>query len=236
MSTSLTAPGGLGWRKESDLRNLNHLLRTVVAPQKPRSHHWTMPLAPANQLATGTCTGHAAWHRLVTTPIAMDPRKIPSPFDIYRRAVLLDQWSDNDSDATAPQAELQAGSSTLGVMKALKEFGLISRYVWCYTAEDVILGVGYHGPVCIGIAWFESMFQPDGEGFIHLDPASGIAGGHEVLVIGWDQTRGVAEVLNSWGPGFGKNGRFYVAGETLRDLIERYDGEGATATEIRAKA
>jgi hypothetical protein len=225
----------LGWRKENDLRNLNHLLRATLAPEKPRSRHWSMPLPAADQGATGTCVGHSGWHRLVTTPVSMDPRRIPSPFDLYRQAVLLDQWSDNDGDATAPQAALQAGTSTLGLMKALVELKLISRYVWAYTADDLIAGVSHHGPVNLGIAWFNSMFEPDGEGFIHLDQRSGLAGGHELLVIGWDQSKGVAEILNSWGPGWGKRGRCYLSGEDLRALLEQLDGEAATPTEIRPK-
>jgi hypothetical protein len=230
----MTPPYGLGFRKESDIRNLRFLIRAGLPPSpKPRTRHWTMPIPAADQKATGTCVGHAGWHRLVTTPIAMDPTKIPSPFQIYRWCVQFDQWADNDAEATASDADLQAGTSTLGLMKALVKLGLISRYAWAYTAQDVILGVGYHGPVTIGIAWFNSMFNPDQEGFVKADEQSGLAGGHEVLVTGWDQKRGVAELLNSWGPDFGKNGRFYFSGETLRDLIEKYDGEGATPTEVR---
>lgn len=227
---------GLGFRKESDIRNLRFLLRAELPPApKPRTRHWTMPLPAADQKATGTCVGHAGWHRLVTTPIAMDPTKIPTPFQIYRWCVQFDQWTDNDAEATAPDADLQAGTSTLGLMKALVKLGLISRYAWAYTTDDLILGVSHHGPVTIGIPFYDSMFEPDAAGLVRVSPTAKLAGGHEMLVLGWDTKTGLAEVLNSWGPTWGKQGRCYMAGETLYRLIDREDGEASSPVEVRPK-
>lgn len=112
------------------------------------------------------------------------------------------------------------GSSGLGVAKALKALGLATSYSHAFSLSALTSAL-QHGPVMIGIPWLNSMEDPDGDGRIIVEPASGIAGGHEVEIARYDASMGDYWITNSWGSGWGIDGRAYLTTPDLRWLLSQ---------------
>jgi len=177
------------------------------------------------------CVGHAWAGWLQAAP--MRTMRGPSPYAIYDRCVLIDEWAQNDQDPNR-----QFGTSVRAGAKVLAEQGRVAEYLWAFDVDTVRRWVlGGRGTVVLGIEWHGGMMRPDNEGFVR--PIGGVVGGHAILLCGIDDRRGFATMQNSWGTdygGWGQNGRSVGAGrcrislEHLDELIRR-DGEAATAVE-----
>lgn len=194
--------GGLGRLPATDPRNERHRMRRLLAAPPPALpvpdlRTWPFSGIPLDQGETGTCTTHAAAHFLHCGPLPH--RGFLNPFDLYRETVLLDEYTDNDAEATGPIEKMQGGSSGTGAAKALEKRGLISEYLWADTLADLTLWVLTRGPVMVGTNWYRGMFEPTPEGFVKIPQRDRIAGGHEWLIRAVDVRRGVAEAVNSWG-------------------------------------
>jgi len=199
-----------------------------------KSNLWPFFDTPLNQGETGTCVGHGWKGWLSTAPIIQsDVEDAPHPFDIYDQATQVDEWSDNDHDV-----QRQFGTSVRAGAKVLQSMGFLKEYRWVYDvmgAADWLAGIDEQGrfvggPLVIGVNWYNSMFNTDAEGFLWA--SGGIAGGHCVCLTGWNERKGFAYGLNSWGPAWGRKGRFYLPGEVLSKLLSE-DGEACTAAEVR---
>lgn len=204
---------GFGRLKSTDPRNVSYLMHRALAPVEAANpvllKTWGFRGTPLDQGNTGTCTGHAGAHFIHCSPIAH--RKFIDPFLLYREAVLLDEYPDNDLDATRENKDLQAGSSGTGVAKALEHRGTISEYLWAQRFEDAITWVLTRGPVMVGSNWYSSMMTPTPAGYLTVQGGASIVGGHEWLIRGVDKKRGLALMVNSWGGGWGGSGRWVGA-------------------------
>lgn len=233
-----------GRLKSIDPRNGNFLMHRNLSPGEalkvPNVHSWGFTGSVLDQGNTGTCTAHAAAHFLHASPIAH--KGFIDPFALYREAVLLDEYSDNDGDATArSNSDLQAGSSGTGVAKAMDKRGLLSEYLWAQRMEDAIVWVLSRGPVMVGSNWYTSMEDTTSEGYVKITPGAGVAGGHEWLIRGADKKRGIVLCVNSWGNAWGggtarwagndlKGGHFLLDFDTLARLFHE-DGDAVSAIE-----
>src|SRR4051794_17594484 len=103
---------GLGRVHESDDRDCLYPASLVLdrLSTRRRSAPWKR-WRVLDQGETGTCVGHGwrGWYENEPT-LHLDGEGRDA-FAIYRQAVLLDGDPSNDADATAPVAQLQAGSS-----------------------------------------------------------------------------------------------------------------------------
>ena len=88
----------------------------------------------------------------------------------------------------------------------------IKNYYQCAGIEDTKQAV-YNGyPVLVGTIVFKSFYEISNTNPIMPEPRidgtslEPMAGGHMMLIVGWDKTG--FTVLNSWGDGFGKKGLF----------------------------
>jgi hypothetical protein len=179
-----------------------------------------------DQGATPQCVGYAGWGWLRGGPVIN--KDLPfTPSDLYHWAQERDEWPGEDYE----------GTSTLGLMKALKDKGYISEYRWALDAETLVAWVLENGPVVVGTNWYMDMFTPDRWGFI--SPAGENVGGHEWRIVGASRTRqcpdgttGAVRMINSWGTGWGQNGRAWVSITDLDRLIKE-DGEAVTAPELK---
>lgn len=230
------ADRGLGRRHAPDSRDGQFLLTAHPLAQavvSRKSKTWSMFAPVLDQGQTGTCVGHGWRHRLTASPVVVKPNVPPSAFDIYDAAILLDEWPENDHDTAR-----QDGTSVRAGAKALQARGLLSEYRWATdvdTAANWVGGVdaGGHwvgGPVVIGVNFYQSMFNLDSEGYMRITPGSALAGGHCMLLIGWNEQRGRFRGLNSWGGSWGQAGRFWLAGETAARLFSE-NGEVCTPSE-----
>lgn len=214
---------GLGYLREFDHRNTLYpatLLMAEDAPLKTQMH--AMFKKELDQGNTGTCVAHAGVHFLRTTPVVQDA----NPFSLYALCCGLDAWTDNDN------GDLQFGTSVLALMKALKQEGRISAYLWATAAQQTARWLSEKSPVVIGVPWYSSFTTPDAEGIIRLPATARIEGGHAVLLRGWNNKRGMFRLVNSWGSNWAQQGQAWLPAEVLERLI-REGGEVALPSEVR---
>ena len=84
------------------------------------------------------------------------------------------------------------------------------------TINNIKVAVNTGYPVMIGFTVYNSFFDTGSDGNMPA-PSGGIAGGHAVCIIGFDDTHanqdgstGALYIKNSWGSGWGANGYFWM--------------------------
>lgn len=115
------------------------------------------------------------------------------------------------------------GSDGLAAAQTAQLLGLIISYTHAFT-EDALKTALQTGPVMWGTVWLNSMFDTDSAGNLLVDRASGVAGGHELCICGYDVEADKYLVANSWGTGWGAAGYCYVAGQYMDWLLSQ-DGD-----------
>jgi hypothetical protein len=222
----------LGRNQWLDARSLTFMVENKVEEMgRPlRSQEWERVLAILDQGDLGSCTGNAGAGALGTQPFfgAVGQDVLPSPDDgeaaeefavqLYADATKVDGYP-----GVYPPDD--TGSSGLAICKVLKSRGTIRGYRWARTAYG-LLQLLQSGPVLQGMPWYNAFFEPDSDGFIdsnHAWPSSGVAGGHEVEAIGVEldtQDAFDSAIIydNSWGAGWGEEGRFRMRLRTYERL------------------
>lgn len=223
---SVLAP--LGRLRQWDDQNLEHVLPKKRIPAGIRRRHWHVH-SILDQGNTSECVGHAGWSWLAGGPVVNRPPFTPTV--LYNWARERDEWPGENYE----------GTSTLGLMKALKERGYINEYKWALDAATIVAWVLTKGPVCVGTNWHLDMFPGivTKHGF-YVEPTGPIEGGHEYPIFGvdldrWtpDGSKGAVRFPNSWGNTWGsEKGRAWMSIKALDSLIKA-DGEAVTSTEIR---
>ncbi|MGW2861961.1 C1 family peptidase [Streptomyces sp. NPDC001205] len=232
----LPARGRFGRHVEHDPRSLEYA-HGVLPETAIKSVSWARRAPVLDQGQLGSCTANAGTGLLVTdsaarpglrsvtisTAAARASHGIFTPgvyapdedfaVRLYSLATLLDSISGH-------YPPTDTGSSGLGVAKALKALGLATSYSHAFSLPALTSAL-QHGPVMIGIVWLESMFDPDGDGRIVVDQSSGVAGGHEVEIAQYDAATGDYWITNSWGSGWGVDGRGYLTTPDLRWLLSQ---------------
>lgn len=250
---------GLGRLKSADRdEDEKFLLRRALPddrPPAPAINSWDLPASQLRfQGRTGTCIEHGGVHFLKAAPVrTRSEAKLPAQFSLYRKIVLVDEWSANDYEATTTDPEqLQSGSSVRALMKVLVAEGYVEGYGWEFTYSPASEWVRRNGPVIVGTNWYESMFNLTREGFAKITPTTTLAGGHCYLWVGSNTKRGIDLWANSWErwgidrraftskagsvtlANSTQRGFFMTAAEDTERLIHE-DGEVTTATEKRWK-
>ena len=185
-------------------------------------------VAPLNQGSTGTCVGNAFAHRRAGGPVRVDGID-----EAWAQKLYLDAsakyWG-------TPDTTLSKGTSAVSACQVLLERGAIDRFEWVGNWNAGPLDLRYTllelGPVCVGSNWYTSMDSPVKVGnqfYMKVNYSSAVRGGHEFEIdrIDLDPEDGsdpYYAILNSWGPGWGKEGtaRFRIA--DLEQLI--FEGWG----------
>lgn len=223
---SVSPLAGMGRLIQKDKRSLSeHAMPVSLEDASNITHRFWNGGKVLDQGDSPMCVGFSGWGWLAGGPVVNHPPFTPQ--DLYKFAQDYDEWPGNDYD----------GSSTLGLMKALKDKGYVGEYVWAKDAETLVAWILLHGPVLVGTKWTTDMFTPDRHGFI--SPTGKDEGGHEWRIVGADRTkrcsdgsRGAVRMVNSWGVGWGDVGRAWISFKDLDTLIKD-DGEAVTVTEIK---
>lgn len=220
---------------------------TVILPENPSNphrlgrHQWQDPMAkkldarrgwrnkptlpvesvehrrncdPFDQGNLGSCTANAALGCLMTDPFytgrVFDEDDC---VDLYKLETKLDE---NDIPGVYPPED--TGSTGPWSMRALAQLGLITSY---QHANDYVtaLNLLIDGPISIGVTWFESMFNPDANGVIKVDLESGVGGGHQVCVVGFDVNAKLIKICNSWGTSYGVGGYCFLSWDDFAFLL-----------------
>ena len=163
--------------------------------------------------------GHAWAHELIARPVVTLVDHTYARERIYWEAQKIDPWDGGAYPGAAPFYE---GTAVLAGAKVCQALGHFAEYRWAFGLRDLILAVGYTGPVVLGINWYEGMFNPDVDGFIR--PTGLIAGGHALLVHGVSVSGSYVKIHNSWGPSWGQNGGAKITFTDLERLLNE-DGE-----------
>jgi hypothetical protein len=159
------------------------------------------------------------------------PNTGTNAIDLYRLAVTLDEFPQNDHEATAPVDQLQFGTSVRAGLKAGVQLGYFSNYVWAFSVSEIeqflLSGMG---TIIMGTVWKRGMANTNEEGILEVSGRD--EGGHCWDITGINTTRGLVRCQNSWGRAWGDNGRFWLSLENLEILLNE-DGEAAVPTEIK---
>lgn len=182
--------------------------------------YWIRHTPILDQGNLGSCTGEAMAGALGCDPLIgtakPEDRGQPLALSLYELATQLDgfpgQYPPDDT-----------GSSGLAVAKAAKQLGYIGAYHHAFTTLGMLRAL-QHGPVIIGINWYQGFDTPDTDGIISI--SGDVRGGHEVVIRGYDHDEALLHGDNSWGPGWGAQGSFSM---TL-DTWARLRREGADVT------
>lgn len=226
----MTSERILDWRPRFDERSRQFAIRGLVStPPKRRNKLWRTPAMPLDQLNEGACVTHGWTHEALSSPVIVDFSRLkfkdsprdPQQFAFwgYNEAKKIDEW----------EGENYEGTSVLAGAKLMQKVGVVKEYRWAFNIEEVIDAVLSKGPVVIGINWYDGMYETQGD---YLRVWGNLAGGHCLLVVGYKIEDGQEYLilLNSWGPGWGKNGLAKIAKADLARLLIEEGGEACIAT------
>ena len=94
-----------------------------------------------------------------------------------------------------------------------------------FSLDDLVLAVGYKGPVVMGTNWYSSMWDTDDNGWFPEGVSGEVVGGHCWLVRGVNVTRKEFLCRNSWGVNWGLYGDFRLKFDEMSQLLAA-SGEG----------
>lgn len=233
-----------GRRHVVDTRDLNYPMRLLLDPLQ--ANYFPHGLAPGTrhyrtgpiweQGHTGTCVEHGWRAKASAAPIM---QAVPLPhYDLYRKIVLVDEFPDNDSEATAPDDQLQAGTSVRAGAKVLQTMGMVKNYVWAGSVEDIrAWHLAGFGGVVLGTSWQADMMNTDTQGFVSA--TGSVVGGHCYASCGWNdrvkhngRTVPALRCQNSWGAEWGQAGFFWIEQDDLVKLMQD-SGEACAAVELK---
>lgn len=203
----------LGRIQQFDERSRAFPIRTLLEAKRPRSYTWACSTT-LDQGTEGACVGFSWAHELIARPVVVSGIDATTATGFYHAAQGLDPWDGGAYPGADPFYE---GTSVLAGAKAVQNAGYISEYRWAFGLDDVLLTLGYKGPVVLGIEWHEDMFDPDADGLLHV--SGGIAGGHAILANGVSLSRRLVRLHNSWGADWGRNGEAYIGFDDLAQLL-----------------
>jgi hypothetical protein len=167
---------------------------------------------PLNQGRVGSCTAEALCGALDSEP-NLNGSPALSQADavtVYERETALEG---------KPYPPNDPGGSGLMVCKAAKQLGLISSYQHAFGVQHALEALAVR-PVITGINWYTSFDTPDADGLVEIAPGATVRGGHEVVADGIDAENELVWFWNSWGPGWGKEGRFCMKFATWDQLLK----------------
>lgn len=182
----------------------------------------------------GSCTGNATVGALGCDPfyatlpatVVLDEAQAVRVYSLATQRDEFDGWYNIET------GETDTGSSGLGAAKAAKEFGYISGYRHAFSVADALAAL-QDFPIIAGIPWYSSFEEPDANGVVAIGPTAYVRGGHEICGDGYDADKGLVWFRNSWGPMWGKGGRFAMQVATFARLLSE-DGDVTVFTPLTA--
>lgn len=186
-------------------------------PKPIKSVRWEPSIPALDQGELGSCTGNAETHALAT-PCKLRPKGILGFVATEETAVQIYSAATKLDDIGGAYPPNDTGSNGTSVNKYAKKMGWIKSYHHALTLHATLAAL-QDGPLVVGMAWQEAMYYPHSSGLVNL--TGPVVGGHEVCLIGCDiQTRWL-EFRNSWSPGWGKNGNFFMTFEDFTVVLHQ---------------
>lgn len=222
-------PGYLGRQVEHDPRSLDYPISADLLPAKPATTRHARQIPILDQGQVGSCTGNDATGRVGTdpnySPIPDSNKYKPSATDadadeteardvVYHMATQLD-----NVPGTYPGQD--TGSTGLAAAKAVSKLGLISGYQHGFDLDTALRALSVM-PLGIGAAWKTGQDTPDSSGLVHY--TGSVRGGHQFTADEIIVEKKLVGFSNSWGLGFGVDGRFYMSWDDFGAMLDN-DGD-----------
>ncbi len=175
----------------------------------------------AEGIGVHNCTAEAGFGCLGTAPYYTDAlaAAVTKAYGSFDQAGAYKLYSAEETlDGDGPYPPQDNGSTGLTLAKVLRAAGLISGWTQTFTLDDALKALTQTAFVT-GTVWYNSMFTPSAEGVVTVDASSGVAGGHEYEVVGYDDAKGLVRFANSWGAGWGVEGYFFMQAEDWGSLL-----------------
>jgi len=225
--------GRLGRHVEHDSRSLAYA-HPVLPKSALKPVQWVRRIPILNQGNLGSCTGNAFTGVLgtdsvgrtapVSVSVTADSKGVFTagtyPLD-EAFAVLAYTLNTKLDNIQGEMPGQDTGSSGVAAGKAGKQLGLLSGYTHAFSLAALKTAL-QTGPAMVGIIWLNSMFDPQSDGLLTVDHASGVAGGHELVVSGWDGSQ--FRLDNSWDTSWGDGGSCWVKEADMGWLLAQ-DGD-----------
>lgn len=185
-------------------------------------HTRRIPVLDQGQL--GSCTGNAGIGCLgtdpfyATIPSRVQPLLVAQGAYPFTEAGAVELYSDATAadDYPGQYPPTDTGSDGISIAKVLKAHGQISGYQHTFSLQDALLALT-QTPFITGTNWYQGMFDADPDGRVH--PGGDLAGGHEYVADQLDVEQQRIWFTNSWGTGFGIDGRFYLTWDDFGTLL-----------------
>ena len=184
-------------------------------------HKRTLPILDQGQV--GSCTAEDGFGVLGTDPYYSPTlgQLVAKAFGSFDQAGAYRLYSAEENlDGDGPYPPNDQGSTGLTLAKVLRAAGLISGWTQTFTLTDALKALTQY-PLSSGTYWFNSMFDPSPEGVVTVSKSSGVAGGHEYEVVGYDDAKGLVKCANSWSASWGAAGYFYMQAEDWGTLLSQ---------------
>jgi hypothetical protein len=174
---------------------------------------------PWDQGQIGDCTANAALGLMMTEPFADLVKRTFTEDDCVRFYEQETQLDDRQIPGHYPPDD--TGSTGVWSMKVLKAWGLASGYQHAFdtwTLQRILQKF----PVSVGVPWYASMDSPDENGLLHVEPASGLRGGHQFDLVGIDVENQWYTAVNSWGTGWALKGEMRIPFNDFHTLLQHH--------------
>ena len=214
---NLTADRRLDRIPEFDHRSRSFGISEYLPTSPPRSYTWRGATV-LDQGREGACVGFGWSHELISRPMVVAGVNDAFALSVYHEAQQLDEFPGDD----------YSGTSVLAGAKAVQARGHMKSYRWAFGLNDLILALGYAGPVVLGLNWYTGMMNADAEGFIK--PTGQIEGGHCICAMGVSVSARRIQLVNSWGSDWGQNGHCWVSFDDMTKLLSE-QGEACIPVE-----
>ncbi|WP_157756738.1 hypothetical protein [Plantactinospora sp. KBS50] len=186
------------------------------APAGDRAPAWELPIQ-LDQGDTGHCVGFGWSGWVDATPVAGQYQNADAHALYYECKVI-------DGE---PRAE--TGSTVRSGALALRNRGRLAAFAFARSLAEIDDWINSQGSVVVGTDWTNDMFRPDSAGYVK--PTGAVAGGHCYLMLDRLDDEQAYLFQNSWGAGWGSNGRFKIKCSDFGDLLAA-DGEACCAAEL----
>lgn len=211
----------LGRHVEHDSESLRYLFSAdLVDSIQSVEHKRQIPVL--DQKSLGACTGFAAEGVAGSSPFfEAIPASVPAKptADVEKdqeQAIALYSAASSLDNVPGDYPPTDTGSTGLAVAKAAQQAGLIAGYQHI-TSFDAFLKALSVTPLIVGTAWYSGMEQLDSDGVAKV--TGSIRGGHEYQAISLDAKKRLIGFVNSWGSGWGVQGRFYIRFDDFDRLL-----------------
>lgn len=209
----------LDWLPLKDERSRSYPIRAALPAKPPRSYTWRCRHW-YDQGEEGQCAAYALGHEASARPrellVPLQPEKLRGWYYAMQR---IDPWPGGAYPGAAPFYE---GTSILAAAKVGQTAKLFTGYRWCFGLDDLVMTLGYAGPVVLGINWYEAMHETTADGQVRV--GGDVSGGHAILARAVDVKRRRIVLRNSWGRTWGVDGDCWLSFEDAERLLHE-DGE-----------